>query len=163
MNIEHIWIMRHIHNGEVIFEMEKKNIIPDEGEKAFVDTFYRDNGAVYFASPMFWVGLYQGNVSESTTLTTIPNEPSGSGYSRQSIERSAVGWPTIEQHEGDWRVVSQTISFTATGGNIGPVSGAFLATSSDDSGVLMGALSFVFERTIPAGDIIEFEIRSKQK
>lgn len=162
--IEQIWQVRHFHKGKVIWEMEKKNIIVDEGEKAFVDSFYRDNSSLYFSTAKFWVGLYQGNINETTILTTIPNEPDGSaGYSRQSIPRTTLGWPTIEQNDGDWRVVSQTVTFQAFGGNIGPISGSFLCTSDDNSGVLIGALSFSFERTIPAGDIIELEIRAKHK
>jgi len=162
--IEQIWKVRQYHKGKVIYEEEKKNIVVDEGEKAFVDVFYRGNSSVYFAAtPLFWVGLYQGSISEATVLTTIPNEPASAGYARQSIARTTLGWPTIEKHENDWRVVSVQISFTAVGGNIGPVSGAFLCTSLDNSGVLIGALSMTFERTIPAGDVIEFEIRAKHK
>lgn len=161
--LEQIWKIRQIRNGKVIYEEVKKNIIPDEGEKAKVDTFYRNNGSLYFGAAMFYVGLYKGSISESTTIHTIPNEPSGNGYTRQSIERSSVGWPTIEKHEGDWRVVSKTVTITASGGSIGPVSGAFLCTSSDNTGVIIGAVAFSIERTIPAGDKIEFQIRSKQK
>lgn len=162
--LEQIWKVQHFHKGKIIWEMEKKNIIVDEGEKALVDTFYRDNSSLYFSAPMFYVGLYQGNIAEDTILTTIPNEPTVEfGYSRQSIPRTTLGWSTIELNEGDWRVVSQQVEFTAFEGNIGPVSGSFLATSSDNSGILIGALSFSFERTIPAGDLIQFEIRAKHK
>ena len=157
-SLEQIWKVRQYHKGKVVYEETKKNIIVDEGEKAFVDVFYRGNSSLYFAAtPLFYVGLYQGSVSEATVLTTIPNEPTTGAYVRQSIARSTAGWPTIEKHENDWRVVSTQVTFTATGGTIGPVSGAFLCTSLDNSGVLMGALSMAFERTIPAGDVIEFE------
>jgi len=161
--LEQIWTIRQIRNGKVIYEETKKNIIPDEGEKALVDTFYRKNDSLYFAADLFCIGLYRGSISEATTIHTIPNEPSGNSYSRQPIERSSVGWPTIEKHEGDWRVVSKTVTITASGGDIGPVSGAFLCTSSDDSGVLLGAVAMTIVRTIPAGDKIEFEIKAKQK
>ena len=162
--LEQIWRVRQYYKGKVIYEETKKNIIVDEGEKAFVDVFYRANASVYFApTPFFYVGLYQGSINETTVLTTIPNEPSGNGYTRQAIARSTLGWPTIEKHEDDWRVVSTQVSFTASGGNIGPVSGALLCTSSDNSGVLIGALAMTFERTIPSGDVIEFEIRAKHK
>jgi len=161
--LEQIWTISQIHNGEILWTETKKNIVPNEGEKAFVDTFYRKNADLYFAADTFYVGLYYGSVGESTVLATIPGEPSGNGYSRVAIERSTVGWPTIEEHENDWRVVSKTITITASGGSIGPVNGAFLCTSSDGTGVLIGAVAMKVSRNIPAGDKIEFVIRAKQK
>lgn len=168
MNIFHgliqTWDIQHIRDGKVIYEeLGKKNIIVDEGEKAILDVFYRKNDALYFADDYFYIGMYRGSISESTILTTIPNEPSGNGYSRLSVERSDVGWPTIEQHEGDWRVISIELELTASGGNIGPVSGAFVCTSLDNSGVLIGAIAMAVEITIQAGDKIIFRIRAKQK
>jgi len=161
--LEQIWVIRQVRNNIVIFEKEIKNIIPNEGEKAIVDTFYRNNGALYFSTETFYVGLYNGSIGESTILSTVPGEPVGHGYSRQAIERSEVGWPTIELDDNDWRVVSKTVSITAVGGSIGPVTGAFLCTSLDNTGVLTGAVAMSVSRTIPAGDKIEFVIRAKQK
>lgn len=162
--LEQVWMIRHIRNGAVIYEEKKKNIIVDQGEKAIVDAFYRNRASVYFASAMFYVGLYKGSISEATILATIPNEPVGNGYSRQSIERSGVGWPTIEQDgNGNWRTISKTLEISAVGGDIGPVSGAFLGTSSDNSGVLIGAVSMAVERTILADDKIEFQITAVLK
>lgn len=161
--LEQIWTIRQIHNDKILWEETKKNIIVDEAEKAFVDTFYRNNSALYFAAATFYTGLYRGSIGESTILSTVPGEPSGNGYARTAIERSVVGWPTIEQHENDWRVVSKTITITASGGSIGPVDGTFLCTSLDDTGILIGALAFKASRTIPAGDKIEFFVRAKQK
>ena len=161
--LEQIWTMSQIRNGRVLWTETKKNIIPDEGEEAFVDTFYRNNAASYFAADTFYVGFYYGSVGESTILTTIPNEPSGNGYARVAVERSNVGWPTKEFHENDWRVVSKTITITASGGDIGPINGAFLCTSSNNTGALIGAVAMKVSRTIPAGDKVEFTIRAKQK
>ena len=162
--VEQFWDIKHVRDGVVIYqELDKKNIVVDEGEKAILDVFYRKNDALYFAGDYFYIGLYKGSISESTILTTIPGEPSGNGYSRLQVERSSVGWSTIGKHEGDWRVVSKELELTASGGNIGPVGGAFICTSSDNSGVLIGAVAMAIERTIPAGDKIVFQIRAKQK
>jgi len=161
--LEQIWTIRLRRNGKVIWQETKKNLIVDEGEKAIVDILYRKNDDLYFIDDLFYIGLYKGSVSEATILSTIPNEPSGNGYSRQIVERSAVGWPTIEKNEGDWRVVSKTVTITADGGDIGPVSGAFICTSPDDSGVLIGAIAMTVENTILDGTDMEFEVRAKQK
>ena len=121
------WDIFIVRDGRIIFEMkDKRNILVDEGEKAIGEVFFRNLGSTYFPSTNFFVGLYKGSISESTTLATIPNEPSGNGYSRLELERSAVGFPTVEQDDGDWRWVSKQLTLTASGGTIGPVNGAFL-------------------------------------
>ena len=159
---ECVWSIKHIRNGKIIYQEQKKNILTDEGEKAIGEVFFRDKGST-FLPDAFYIGLYRGSISESTVLATVPNEPSGNNYSRQSIERSVVGWPTIEKHEGDWRWISKEVSLTASGGNIGPVSGAFLSTSLGNTGSLIGAVAMKVERTVIAGDSIAFQLRAKLK
>jgi len=161
--LEQIWTITQKRNGRILWAETKKNLIVDEGEKALVDTFYRNLAATYFVTADFWVGLYYGSLAETTVLGTIPEISAINGYARVQIERSVVGWPTIEFHENDWRVVSKTITMTASGGNIGPVNGAFLCTSSNNTGVLIGGVAMSMSRTIPAGDDIEFTIKAKQK
>lgn len=139
-------------------------MLVDSGEKALVDTFYRNQETTYFGSgtPTFYVGLYHGSISESTILATVPGEPSGNGYSRQAIDRSTEGWITIEQDEDlDWQVVSKEIYFEAVGGDIGPVDGFFLCTSADNSGTLIGTVPFKMERTIRAGDRAIIQVQAK--
>jgi len=164
---EALWNIKHIRDGKVIWEIkDKKNILCDEGEKAIVDTFFRGNAATYFGVTDFYIGLYNGTISEATKLTNIPSEPSGitgMGYSRQKCERSSIGFPTLEQDDGNWRVVSKEIELIATGGDIGPVNGAFLGTSLNNTGSLIGAIAMGVERTVVAGDKIIFQMRIKLK
>ncbi len=161
---ECIWNIRHLDiNGKVIWGTEHKNILVDGGEKAIIDSFFRDKDSIYFASANFYIGLYYGTMTEDSTLTTIPSEPSGYGYARQACERSVVGWPLIEQDDGDWRVVSKEISQLAVGGDIGPVNGAFIGTSLSNSGTLIGAVSFGVDRIILSGEAIYFQLKVKLK
>jgi hypothetical protein len=51
----------------------------------------------------------------------------------------------------------------AAGGDIGPVDGAFLCTSTDSSGVLIGAVAFSLERTILAGEMVVLQLAAKMK
>jgi hypothetical protein len=160
------WDFQHIRNGKIIFEFkDRKNILVDEGEKAMVDVFFRKRESVYFAADLFYIGLYKGTIVEGSTLATLPNEPDLLyGYSRLSVARSTIGFPTLEQDDdGNWRVISQEVTFTASGGDIGPINGAFLATSSDDTGALVGAVAAGVERTIVAGDQSKLALKFKQK
>lgn len=164
--IEQRWTVRHIRDGSVLWEVvDKKNRLVDTGERAIVDSFYRDKASNYFGMTNFYVGMYNGSISESTVLATIPSEPTigVNGYTRQMVERSDTGFPTLEKHDGDWRVVSKSLTITASGGDVGPVNGAFLCTSSDNTGSLIGVLSFGVERTIIAGDSILLVVKAKMK
>jgi len=60
-------------------------------------------------------------------------------------------------------VVSKEVTFTASGGDIGPLNGAFLCTSSDATGALIGAVATGVERTIIAGDQAILDLKFKQK
>jgi hypothetical protein len=165
INYDCRWTLKHWRKGKVIWELvDKKNLLVNEGEKAIVDTFFRNNSGDYFSAARFYVGFFNGSIAETTVLSTLPSEPAvANGYSRQIIERSNVGFPTIEQDDGDWRVVSKELEYTASGGNIGPINGAFLGTSSDNTGSLIGSLSFGTERTIIAGDTMTVYMRAKLK
>lgn len=166
MNIyECRWDVKQWRNGKVIWELsDHKNLLVDEGERSILDTFFRDEGASYFPATDFYAGFYNGNVSELTVLSSLPSEPSvANGYSRQVIERSPTGFPTIEKHDGDWRVVSKTLTWAASGGNIGPINGSFLGTSNDNTGTLIGSLTFGVERTIIVGDSFTAALKIKLK
>lgn len=161
---EAIWKIRCCdRSGKLKWGEERSNLLTDEGERAIVDTFFRGNASSYFGTANFYVGLYNGTISEDTVLTTVPGEPSGNGYARIACERSVIGFPVLEQNEGDWRVVSKEFSLTASGGSIGPISGAFLGTSSDDTGSLIGAIAMGIIRTILPGDTVTFQLMIKIK
>jgi hypothetical protein len=156
------WNFTHIDKyGNILFKEKIKNRIVDEGEKAIIDIFLRNNDSTYFSTDYFYVGLYYGSIAEISTLLTVPGEPSGNGYSRQPIARSSLGWPTMEKDNGDWRAVSSEITIQASGGNVGPISGAFLCTSSDDTGILVCSISSPVERTIQAGESFAFQLKVK--
>lgn len=164
--LEQRWSVKHVRLGNVLWEVEdKKNRLVDEGERAIVDAFYRDKASNYFGMTNFFVGMYNGSITESTILATLPSEPTSGvyGYIRQVVERSDIGFPILEKHEDDWRVVSKDLTFTASGGDLGPVNGAFIGTSSDNTGTLIGVLSYGVERTIIDGDSIILTVKCKMK
>lgn len=157
-----IWTMKyHDPQGNLLFEEDKKNSLVDEGEKACIEVFLRANDATYFPTDDFYIGFYRGSIAETTTLLTVPNEPSGNGYDRQTVRRSTAGWPTLEQHEGDWRAISEEVTFQSTGGDIGPFSGAFLCTSLDNLGYLIASVATSAERTILSGASMSLSLKVK--
>lgn len=156
------WSFRQLRNHKEVWKYEKTNLLSREGGKAITATFLRNEGSTYFPVTNFYVGLYAGTVSKSTVLSSIPGEPSGYGYTRQEVERSAVGWPTFELDDsGDWRATSKELTLVATGGSIGPIDGAFLGTSSDSTGTLIGMVATDVRRTILSGDTLIIQLKAK--
>jgi hypothetical protein len=122
-------------------------------------TYFRDEEA----PTQFYVRLAYDSVSLTDGLADIQREPSGNGYAAQLVERSSVGFPTIEQVEGEWRVSTKQLTFTASGGNIGPFNVAFLATTSDNTGKLIAVMPFNTERIITDGQDGLVIIRTRLK
>jgi hypothetical protein len=161
MNIkyESIWKLQHIRDGKVIWEDEGPNALAQEGEEAVLESFFR-NGTAYNPT-QFYVRLCNDALTVTDVLSSILNEPSGNGYTPQLVERSTTGFPTKELDLGAWRIISKVLSFTASGGQIGPVITAYLATSSDNSGKLIAFRSLSLTRTILDTDTMTIQFRIK--
>jgi hypothetical protein len=136
-----------------------ENALADEGESDLLAVYFR----AATAPTTFYLGLLNSTPTDTTTLATMTNEPSGSGYARQEITRDNTGWPTLALDGGDFRVVSTTETFTAAGGTIGPVTYAFLctnaATGTTGKFLVFNALSS--SRTLNDGDSLDVTMRVK--
>ena len=92
------------------------NGLMDEGEKNVLNTYFRATET----PTTFYLGLGNnggtpGIPAETATLATI-TEPTGDGYARIEIERSATGFPTLDKDvDGDYYVVSKQLTFENTG------------------------------------------------
>lgn len=146
-------------NGNAIWEESGYNDLADEGEALMLDSFFRN-----LNNPsQFYCRLCNDTLEETDTLGSILNEPSGSGYIAKLIERSNVGFPVLELHEGDYRIISKEVVFSAVGGNIGPVNTAYLATTADNTGKLVAYKELSRERLILDGDSMVVQITIKLK
>lgn len=144
-----LWDFTHKRAGKVIYEAQDiPNALVDEGEESVLDTYFRAQSA----PAQFYVGLGFGAVSETDGLADLPGEPVGNGYARQLVARDVTGWPTLALSDGDFRVDSKQVTFAASGGSIGPVNYAFLATTLNNTGKLIAFITLPIERTILDGD-----------
>lgn len=154
------WTIKQFRNGKEIWSMDKKNSLVDEGEESMLESFFRNVSA--YTPAGFYVRLCNDTLLETDTLSTILNEPAGTyGYTAQTLERSTTGFPVKELSAGDWRIASKEITFTAAGGDIGPVTTAYLATTSDNTGKLIAFVDLAMTRTILSGDSMVVQIRIK--
>ena len=83
-----IWTVKHIRNGEVIWEDVGRNSLVQQGEEAILETFFRNDGA--FAPAQFYVRLCNYSPLITDTLASITGEPTTNGYAAQLLERSSL-------------------------------------------------------------------------
>jgi hypothetical protein len=153
------WKIIQYRDGKEIWSMDKKNSLVDEGEEAMLESFFR--GSSTFTPTQFYIRLCNDTLTETDTLVSIQGEPTTNGYAAQLVERSTVGFPTKDMPDGDYRITSKELTFTAAGGNIGPVTTAYLATTSDNTGKFIAFVDLAMTRTILSGDSMVVQIRIK--
>lgn len=131
------------------------NILHDQGEQAILSAYF-DTDLANFGPPpaSLHIGLdNRTTLAEADTLASLVGEPTTGGYSRKAVS-TATGF-TLAQPADFYRATSDTVSFTASGGNIGTVRNRFLCTvASGTSGLLLVSLALSVERTINDGDTL---------
>jgi len=155
-----VWEIYHFDkDNRLIWKEEVENALADEGEESMLDVYLR--GAA--APTNFYLGLANDTPNDQTTLATLQGEPSGNGYARQQIERSGTGWPVFEKDENnDWRATSKLVTFTASGGSIGPVNLMFLTdVASGTSGKFLAWAALSQSRTLSNGESLGCKIKIK--
>lgn len=127
-----IWRIRHFDaNGNLIDEKFQKNSVADGGERWILERAFRSENAGLY------IRLFNDTPTETDTLADLTGEATGGSYVAKSVAVDTTDWPTSELSSGNWRVVSKTFTFTATGSSMSTVTYAVLATSSDNSGLLV--------------------------
>ena len=151
------WRFRHRRGDLVLWESPwVENALADEGEQNILEVYFE--GA---AGPSgFHLGLVNDTPVETDGLADLTGEPSTGGYARQAIARNGTDW-TGAADAGDWQETSKTVTFTASGGQIGPVTYAILATTSDNSGLLVAYVALSTTRTLVDGDSLDASMRVK--
>ena len=113
-----IWLPK---NAGELFAVEPDIIIPnrvtDEGEEEYLKMIFQNVSAIA-GGANWYIGLCNQLPAEADILSSISTEPTvTNGYARQSLVRSAVGWPTITVINGHKVIRSATVTFTASGGS----------------------------------------------
>lgn len=138
-----VYHFKHLDaQGNVIAEWESNNSLADEGEKLFLDVVLRGGTA-----PVeFYLGLSDSTstcsiVDTDTIITASAGEPTTNGYTRQLIERSSTGWPTLALDAGDYQATASTETFSA-GGSWGPVYCAYITTAKSNGTVWAASTAY---------------------
>lgn len=104
----------------------------------------------------FYLGLCEdASVAEDAILGDL-TELSGNGYAREVIPAGSItGFTSEVAGTLDWKVTTITVEFEASGGAWNGAIHCFLATSVDDSGVLVAASALSATRTLQDGDKLQ--------
>lgn len=131
--------------------------IHQEGLQFLLEVAFSEEQAV---PANYYIGLAtDASLAENATLASL-TEVSGTGYARQAVASSAVGFPTSEsQGTNDWQIVSQQVTFTGGAGGWTGANMAFLATSTDGSGKLIASAPLSSTRTLAEGDTLKVTFR----
>jgi len=148
-----MFLIRHRDRlGRILAEEVLENMLHDEGEQFLCQVAFSEEQSV---PANYYVGLdNRGSLAEADNLAALSGEPSGNGYSRQAVASDNTDF-TVSQESGDYQALTKTVTFTASGGSIGPVTKMFLATSSDGSGKLIASVALSQSRTLADGESLE--------
>jgi len=155
--IQTYWDEKYYSKGKLVWEkLHQKNSLANQGALGILQAYYQ--GVAASLPSTFYVRLCNYSPLVTDTLLTIQNEPSGGGYAPQPVPASTVGFPINDvAPDGNSRITSTIVTFTATTANIGPVITAYLATTSNNTGILQGFLPLSMQRTILAGDSMTYQ------
>lgn len=149
-----IWTVRHLDaQGRLLWADCGHNMLHDEGEHFFCDVIFNETQSVPAA---YYLGLdNRASLAEADTLASLSGEPSGNGYARQPVNSDDTDF-TVSQESGDFQAKTKTVTFTASGGSIGPVTKMFLCTVvSGTEGVLIASRALSQERTLADTESLE--------
>lgn len=143
--------------GNLVWSGVAFNALANEGESSILDTYFR--GAA--APSGYFLRLYNTTPGLTSTLSTLSaSEPAvvnGYNPANQGLARNTTDWPSLALVSSHYEVTSKSITITATGGTIGPVTYAAIATSSDNTGKLVAYAALSGTRTLNAGDSLQMQ------
>ena len=113
-----------------------------------------------------YLGLCNDTLVATDGLTDIVGEPVGNGYARIALNCDGTDWPTLQisTPPPGWEIKSKLVFWTASGGPIpaaGTVNTMFLASTSDNSGILVAWDLLDVVRQVLDGDSLEGQFRIK--
>lgn len=148
--------IQHIRDGKVIWEDRNiKNTLHQFGEAFLLTACFSNDGSV--VPETYHFGLdNRATIQISDTISSLVDEPETGGYSRQSV--SSVSGFTIESVEGIYRATSPILIFTGSSSGFGPVSKLFMATTADNTGILISSAPLSSSITFASGDTVNLKM-----
>lgn len=137
------------------------NALMNEGERTVLDSFLRNQNN----PTTFYVRLFAKAASLTDSLKSMSDggEPGGlAGYAPQQIERSTVGWPTLNNDGLNMAALSKVVTFGPATSTWPTVQTAVLSTSSDNTGFLIDATTLSQTRQLLSGQTLQAQFKVRQ-
>jgi hypothetical protein len=155
-----VWTFTHrAKDGRVIARWQEHNTLSKLADQRMLENYYRGGAA---AGANFYLGLVDStatcSIAKQDSFATVVGygEPSGFGYARVVVSKDSTGWPTSAAATNDWHIVSKVVTFTASGGSIGPVYCAFLSDAASGSATDWHAwVALSQARTMASGESLD--------
>jgi len=146
--------LTHIRDGQVIQKFENlKNMLHQDGEEFILRACFIGGQSNSVIPANYFLGLdNRVEPFESDTLAALTGEPTGNGYSRQTI--SSSGEFVVSLDTSHFKAVSPIVTFQAVTGSWGPVNNLFLSTTLDDTGFLICTVVLPQALTVAANDSV---------
>ena len=147
-------------SGSILWETEEiiPNIVHRQGEEFVLQKMFNTSSSVVIPTN-YYLGLDARIVlSDTDTLSSLIAEPTTNGYARQPVS-SFNGFSVSLGPNNNYRAISNSVVFSATGGSWGPVRDLFLTNvSSGTSGYLISSAPLGSSRTVNSGQSLSARI-----
>jgi hypothetical protein len=152
--------IQHRRGDEILWEASNiRNMLHNDGEQFMLRAAFTGGQNSSVIPLNYYLGLDNRPVLNPTdTLSNLQSEPSSNGYSRQGVHSSGDFTANFNLVTSHWQAISPVVSFQAFGGSWGPVQTLFLATTVDNSGLLISSAKLPTTVTVNAGDAITMRI-----
>jgi len=150
-------VIHHDKEGNALWRAENlSNQFHTQGQEFILKAVFAGSSGVTIPTS-YYVGLDNRSViNQGDTLENIVGEPTQFGYGRQVVS-SQTGFGAVFDTV-NWKVISKTIVFNATGGSWGLVRNAFLTTGSAVTGYLISTVPLPSSRTVNNGEFFSFKM-----
>jgi hypothetical protein len=160
--------IQHIRDGKVIWEDKNiYNTLHIGGEAYILTCAFSNDRSI--PPTNYYFGLdNRAEISVDDLITDLVDEPVGGGYLRQPISpiaaSPAIGEPAISEFSIEdvndiYRATSKIITFYATTSTgWGPVKNLFLATTVNNSGILIASNKLTSPVVLTGGDFVNMRM-----
>lgn len=146
------------YDGTILFKQENINNIFHSNGQDFVHKILFNTAAGATVPTNYYLGLdARLTLAYSDTFSSLVGEPVGNGYARQPV--SSLNGFTIDSGVPAYSAKTPAVAYTATGSGWGPVRNVFLATTIDNTGVLLASSILSTPRSLSAGQSISLRMK----
>jgi hypothetical protein len=149
LNIEHL-----AADGTVLWsDNNLYNILHLTGEQFVLSAVFSGGVTNTVIPANYYFGLdNRTTIAAGDSILSLSSEPTANGYGRIAVASNSVFIVSLQSSH--YRADGPIISFSAAGGGWGPVKNLFLATSSDNTGVLIASVALSQSVTLADGEAV---------